>query len=130
MDTAVVTLRFENGALGVIDNSRRAVYGYDQRVEVFGERGMIRVENPKPYQVMVSTADGDHAPPLFHFFVERYTESYVQELSAFIAAIREGKAPPVTGLDGKIAVVIGYAAKRSLVERRPVRLSEIDPSLA
>jgi myo-inositol 2-dehydrogenase/D-chiro-inositol 1-dehydrogenase len=130
VDTAVVTLRFESGALGVIDNSRRAVYGYDQRVEVFGERGMIRVENPKPHTALLSSIDGDHAPPLLHFFVERYVESYVRELSAFILAIQEGKVPLVTGLDGKIAVVMGYAAKRSLAEGRPVRLSEIDPSLA
>ena len=130
VDTAVVTLRFASGALGVIDNSRRAVYGYDQRVEMFGERGMVRVENPKPHQAVVSDAQGDHAPPLLHFFVERYTESYVRELEDFLACVREGKAPPVTGLDGKIPVVMGYAAKKSLDEGRPVRLSEIDPALA
>jgi len=130
IDTAIVTLRFESGALGVIDNSRRAVYGYDQRLEVFGDRGMLREENPKPHQAMVSNADGDHGPPLLHFFVERYTDSYVRELSAFIEAIRKGEEPPVTGRDGKIPVVMGYAAKRSLKEGRPVRLSEIDPSLA
>ena len=128
INTAVVTLRFASRALGVIDNSRRAVYGYDQRVEVFGERGMVRVENPKPHQAMLSTADGDHAPPLLHFFVERYTDSYVRELEAFLSCIREGKEPPVTGRDGKIPVVMGYAAKRSLEESRPVRLSEIDPA--
>ena len=130
IDTAVVTLRFASGALGVIDNSRRAVYGYDQRVEVFGERGMVRVENPKPHQAVVSNAEGDHGPPLLHFFVERYTDSYVRELSAFIEAIQKGEEPPVTGRDGKIPVVMGYAAKRSLEEGRPVRLSEIDPVLA
>jgi len=130
VDTAVVTLRFASGALGVIDNSRRAVYGYDQRVEVFGERGMVRVENPKPHQAVVSNAEGDHGPPLLHFFVERYTESYVRELEAFLACIREGKEPPVTGRDGKVPVVMGYAAKRSLEDGRPVRLSEIDPALA
>lgn len=130
IDTAVVNLCFESGALGVIDNSRKAVYGYDQRVEVFGEQGMIRVENPKPHQAVMSNADGDHAPPLLHFFLERYTDSYVRELEAFLASIREGKEPQVTGRDGKIPVVIGYAAKRSLAEGRPVRPSEIDPSLA
>lgn len=128
IDTAVATLRFESGAIGVIDNSRRAVYGYDQRAEVFGEQGMVRVENPKPHQALLSTTAGDQAPPLLHFFMERYTESYVRELSAFIAAIREGKEPLVTGWDGKVPVVMGYAAKRSLAEGRPVRLSEIDPS--
>jgi len=129
IDTAVVTLRFASGAMGVIDNSRRAVYGYDQRVEVFGERGMIAVGNPKPHQAVVTDAQGDHAPPLLHFFVERYADSYVHEIRAFLDAVREGKTPPVTGLDGKIPVVMGYAAKRSLEEGRPVRLTEIDPTL-
>lgn len=129
VDTAVVTLRFSSGALGVIDNSRRATYGYDQRVEVFGERGMVRVENPKPHQAVLSSEDGDYSPPLLHFFVERYAESYVRELTDFLSCVREGKQPPVTGRDGKIPVVMGYAAKRSLEEGRPVKLSEIDPSL-
>jgi myo-inositol 2-dehydrogenase/D-chiro-inositol 1-dehydrogenase len=88
---------------------------------------MIRVENPKPHQALLSTAAGDQAPPLLHFFMERYTDSYVRELSAFIEAVRGGKEPPVTGRDGKIPVVMGYAAKRSLAEGRPIHLSEIDP---
>lgn len=129
VDTAVIVLHFFSGALGVIDNSRRAVYGYDQRVEVFGERGMITVGNPKTNTAMVSNAQGDHGPALFHFFVDRYAEAYAREVRAFIDAIREDKEPPVTGEDGKIPVVIAYAAKRSLAEGRPIRLSEIDSSL-
>lgn len=130
IDTAIIILRFASGALGVIENSRQAVYGYDQRVEVLGERGMVRVENPRENQTILSTEKGDEVPPLLHFFVERYTDSYVRELSAFVQAVREGKDPTVTGQDGRIAVIMGYAAKRSLEEGRPVRLSEIEPSLA
>ncbi|MGC9529273.1 MAG: inositol 2-dehydrogenase [Candidatus Bipolaricaulaceae bacterium] len=128
VDTAAVTLRFASGAIGVIDNSRRAAYGYDQRAEVFGERGMVRVENPKPHTAALSVADGDRMPPLLPFFLERYAESYLRELSAFLETVRTGGAPPVTGRDGRLAVVIGYAAGRSLKEGRPVALSEVDPT--
>lgn len=128
VDTAIVTLRFKSGAIGVIDNSRHATYGYDQRVEVFGEKGMILVSNPKPDTTVLSDTTGDHSSPLYHFFLDRYTDSYIAEEKAFITAINEGKTPPVTGFDGKAAVVIGYAAKKSLAEKRPVKLSEVDPA--
>jgi myo-inositol 2-dehydrogenase/D-chiro-inositol 1-dehydrogenase len=130
VDTAVVILRFKSGAIGVIDNSRKAVYGYDQRLEVFGEKGKIVVENPKPDTTVVSNEQGYHSSPLFHFFVERYTDSYVAEMKAFVECICSDREPLVTGLDGKISVVIGYAAKRSCEEHRPVRLTEIDSGLA
>ncbi|MCK4598608.1 inositol 2-dehydrogenase [Candidatus Bipolaricaulota bacterium] len=130
IDTAAVTLRFRGGAMGMIDNSRRAVYGYDQRLEVFGEKGSVVVQNPKPDTAVISDEQGDHTSPLMHFFVERYTDSYVAEIKSFIECIRTGKEPPVSGLDGKIPVVMGYAAKRSYEEHRPVRLTEIDPGLA
>lgn len=125
VDTAVITLRFRSGALGVIDNSRRAVYGYDQRVEVFGSKGMIVVQNPRPDTALLSDENGTHSPPLLHFFIERYTEAYIEELRAFIEAIVCDKEPPVTGEDGRAPVVIAYAAQRSLKEKRPVKLSEI-----
>ncbi len=126
VDTAIVLLRFENGALGTIDNSRRAVYGYDQRVEVFGSGGMVAVANETPDSAVVSDAQGIHgALPLF-FFVERYTDAYVAEMQAFIECIQKDTPPPVTGRDGRIPVVMGYAAKLSYEEHRPVRLSEVD----
>lgn len=125
VDTAAITLRFASGAIGVIDNSRRAVYGYDQRVEVFGERGMIRVDNPRLDTAVQSDAVGDHMTRIFHFFMDRYTESFAREARAFVAAVLEDKVPPVTGEDGKIPVVMAYAAKRSLEERRPVRLMDV-----
>jgi len=130
VDTAAVTLRFRSGAIGVIDNSRRAIYGYDQRAEVFGEKGTITVSNPKSNTAVLSDSSGDSGPPLYHFFTDRYTEAYIAEMAAFIGSIKGGKTPPVTGRDGKIPVVMGYAAKRSYEEHRPVRLTEIDPGLA
>lgn len=126
VDTAVITLRFANGAIGVIDNSRKAVYGYDQRVEVFGSKGVAMAENKTPDSVVQSDVKGVHAALPLHFFVERYTEAYVEEMRAFVRAVLEDKTPPVTGTDARIPVVIGYAAKKSAEENRPVRLSEID----
>jgi myo-inositol 2-dehydrogenase/D-chiro-inositol 1-dehydrogenase len=125
IDTALITLHFSNGALGAIDNSRQAVYGYDQRVEVFGSAGMVAVSNNLPNSAVVSNSGGVHGSlPLF-FFVERYTESYIAETKAFIDCILNDTTPPVVGLDGRIPVVMGFAAKKSFEEKRPVRLSEI-----
>jgi myo-inositol 2-dehydrogenase/D-chiro-inositol 1-dehydrogenase len=126
IDTTIIMLQFANGALGTIDNSRQAVYGYDQRVEVFGSMGMAACSNEKPDSAVVSNATGEHAAlPLF-FFVERYTESYVEELEAFVDCLVNDTLPPVTGVDGRVPVVMGYAAKLSYEERRPVRLSEVE----
>jgi myo-inositol 2-dehydrogenase/D-chiro-inositol 1-dehydrogenase len=125
IDTTLITLRFANGALGTIDNSRQAVYGYDQRVEVFGSSGMVACSNEKPDSALVSNATGVYgALPLF-FFVERYTESYIAEVKAFVECILNDTPPAVSGLDGRIPVVMGYAARRSYEEKRPVRLSEV-----
>ena len=126
VDTAVITLTFANGAIGAIDNSRQAVYGYDQRVEVFGSRGMAAANNNTPDRAILSTAEGVQSALPLYFFIERYTESYVAEMQAFIRCIQDDTPPPVSGLDGRAAVLIGYAAKRSLQERRSVRLSEVD----
>ena len=125
VDTAVVTLRFESGALGVITNCRKASYGHDQRIEVLGEKGGLFAENPLPHTTVLADQGGYRSAPLHYFFVERYREAYIAEMEAFVAAVREGKEPPVTGLDGKIPVAMGYAAKRSFLEKRPVKLSEI-----
>lgn len=125
IDTAIVTVRFENGTIGTIDNSRRAVYGYDQRVEAFGSKGMAETANRRPNEVRIY-GDSEVSEDLpLNFFVERYTESYVAELSEFVMSVRTGQQTPVTGLDGRMPVAIGYAAKRSYEERRPVAMSEI-----
>lgn len=127
IDTAVITLRFKNGTIGTIDNSRKAIYGYDQRVEVFGSEGMVAVSNNTPDSAVVSSAQGVTGPlPLF-FFLERYVDSYVAELKDFIDAIQQDKPTPVTGVDGRIPVIMGYAARKSYEENRPVKLSEIAP---
>ncbi len=126
IDTAIVTLRFANGVLGTIDNSRQAVYGYDQRVEVFGSAGMALVTNKTPDNVFVSDAQGIHGAKPLYFFVERYTDAFVEEMRQFINCILEDKTPPVSGIDGRIPVVMGHAAKKSYQENRPVKLSEID----
>jgi myo-inositol 2-dehydrogenase/D-chiro-inositol 1-dehydrogenase len=126
IDTTVITLRYESGVIGTIDNSRQAVYGYDQRVEVFGSEGVVVVSNNTPDTAVVSDATGVHSSlPLF-FFVERYTGAYIAELRAFVECVLQDKAPPVTGIDGRVPVVMGYAAFKSYQENRPVKLSEID----
>jgi myo-inositol 2-dehydrogenase/D-chiro-inositol 1-dehydrogenase len=125
IDTTVITLRFANGAIGTIDNSRRAVYGYDQRVEVFGSQGGVVVSNNTPHTAVYSDASGVHSALPLYFFLERYGEAFVAEMTAFIEAIQQDKTPPVTGLDGRIPVVIGLAAWKSYRENRPVKVSEI-----
>jgi myo-inositol 2-dehydrogenase/D-chiro-inositol 1-dehydrogenase len=125
IDTAVITLRFENGAIGTIDNSRKAVYGYDQRVEVFGSGGMIAAQNNTPDNVVLSSAAGVQSALPLYFFLERYAESFVAEMKEFVACIQTGSQPPVGGEDGRKPVVMGMAAARSYRENRPVRLSEI-----
>ncbi|MGD9050139.1 MAG: inositol 2-dehydrogenase [Anaerolineae bacterium] len=128
VDTAVITLHFANGALGVIDNSRQAVYGYDQRVEVFGGAGSVVADNNYPNTTVVSDARRVHRDLPLNFFMDRYTESYVAEIKAFVQCILNDTPPPVSGLDGRAPVVMGYAAIKSLAEGRPVKLSEIDLS--
>ena len=126
VDTTIITLRYANGALGVIENSRRAVYGYDQRAEVFGSLGMVSTSNNAAHKAVVSDASGVHAPlPLF-FFVERYTQAYISEVQAFVDCVLNESQPPVTGYDARVPVVMGLAAWKSYREHRPVRLTEVD----
>ncbi|MCW5851482.1 MAG: inositol 2-dehydrogenase [Anaerolineae bacterium] len=126
VDTAVVTLRFANGVLGTIENSRRAVYGYDQRVEVFGSGGAIRTDNDYPNNALLSDAHSVRRDLPLHFFMERYTASFVNEINAFVDAIVNDRPAPVTGVDGRAPVVMGLAARRSYDEGRPVRLAEVE----
>ncbi|MFH1468326.1 MAG: inositol 2-dehydrogenase [Pseudomonadota bacterium] len=127
VDTAVITLRFAGGALGVIENSRRAVYGYDQRVEILGSKGRVGNRNHAADSVQVADAQGLHDPLPLNFFMQRYTASYEAEIAAFVASVRAGTPPPVGGLDGRQAVVLGLAAKRSVALGRPVHVTEIIP---
>jgi myo-inositol 2-dehydrogenase/D-chiro-inositol 1-dehydrogenase len=125
VDTAAVMLVHENGCLTMIDNSRQAVYGYDQRVEVFGSAGMAASENPLAYSAVVRTKDGTHTPTLPYFFLERYVPSYLGEWEAFVGAVASGRTPPVSGADARAPLVIGLAAWRSVREGRPVRIEEV-----
>ncbi|MFP4618546.1 MAG: inositol 2-dehydrogenase [Spirochaetaceae bacterium] len=129
VDTAVVSLLFKNGVIGTIDNSRKAVYGYDQRAEVFGSKGMVQSGNNTPNRVQVATEERVSEDLPLHFFVERYVDSYIEEMNQFVDALRTDRPVPVSGLDGKYPVAMGLAATRSYKEHRPVTLSEIDPSL-
>jgi myo-inositol 2-dehydrogenase/D-chiro-inositol 1-dehydrogenase len=122
IDTAVVTLKLANGALAVIENSRKAVFGYDQRLEVFGSEGGVEAYNELPSQVRLRTAAGIRAENPLYFFLERYQRSFVVELEAFVASIRDDREPPVGGRDGLMSVLIGLAAARSMAENRPVRV--------
>lgn len=125
VDTAMITLKFANGVIGVIDNSRKAVYGYDQRVEVFGSKGSASTGNWYPNAVTISDAQNVRRDLPLNFFMDRYTESYVAEMRAFIDAIENNKPSPVEGFEGRIPVVMGLAARKSYAENRPVRLDEI-----
>ena len=121
VDTAAIVLRFAGGTLGCIDNSRRAVYGYDQRAEVFGSTGCLVAANVTPDRVSRWDAHGQSGARPLYFFLERYREAYRAELQAFVTSVQSRTTPPVvTGHDGLQATRIALAARRSLAEARPV----------
>jgi myo-inositol 2-dehydrogenase/D-chiro-inositol 1-dehydrogenase len=123
IDTATVMLTFDNGVLGTIENSRQAVYGYDQRVELLGSLGGISTGNVYPNQVTISTADDIHRDLPLNFFMQRYAESYTIETRAFVDAVLTGQAPSPTGTDGRAALQIAMAARESLMTGQPVALT-------
>ena len=125
VDTAVITLQMENGAIAVIDNCRKAVYGYDQRAEVFGSEGMVAVSNDSQSNAVISNADGVTGEKPMFFFLERYMDAYGKEIGAFIDAIVNDKETPLNVMDGLKPVLMGLAAKKSCEEHRPVKISEI-----
>ncbi len=126
VDTAVITLKMENGAIAVIDNSRQAVYGYDQRAEVFGSKGMAATGNDTASAAVISNADGVTGEKPLHFFLERYMDAYAKEIKSFIEAIENDTETPLGVMDGLQPVLMGLAAKKSLEEHRPVKISEIE----
>ncbi len=126
VDTAVITLKMENGSIAVIDNSRQAAYGYDQRAEVFGSNGMAAVSNDAPSSLVVSSADGVTGEKPLHFFLERYMDAYAKELRCFVQSIENDTDTPLGVMDGLEPVRMGLAAKKSLLEHRPVKISEIE----
>lgn len=124
-DTAVSILTFSNGAIAIIDNSREAVYGYDQRVEIFGSKGMLTVDNRHPVSLNYFGTDGALQAKPFHFFMDRYSDSYRYELDAFLRAVLENSVIPVTATDAKQATKIALAAMQSVNEKRPISMTDL-----
>jgi myo-inositol 2-dehydrogenase/D-chiro-inositol 1-dehydrogenase len=122
IDTALVILRTASGKLGQISNSRRAAYGYDQRIEVHGSKGMARAHNVHETTVEIAGAQGFAKDPVQHFFLERYAEAYRRELAAFVAAVRSGARPSPDGRDGLAAQRLADGATESRKTGRPVAI--------
>lgn len=122
IDSAVVILKFDNAVTAVIENSRQAAYGYDQRLEVFGSKGMAMADHTKKDNHVLLNEVGIHQSRPMDFFMDRYVDSYLNELNAFIQAIAQGKPQPVTGEDGLEATKIALAANQSMKENKPVKL--------
>lgn len=122
VDTAAVTLTTARGAICQISNSRRATYGYDQRIEVHGSKGMLRAENIRETSVELATAQGFATAPTLNFFLERYERAYAAEMESFVAALT-AKAPVGPSIeDGLKAQLIADAAAESLSSGAPVSL--------
>jgi myo-inositol 2-dehydrogenase/D-chiro-inositol 1-dehydrogenase len=125
VDTAAVMLKFESGAIGLIDNSRAARYGYDQRTEVHCDKGCVQVANDLNDTSIISTAEGVVCEKPTWFFLERYNNAFIAEVVDFVDAVNNNKSPPVDGNDGMMAVYVAMAANKSLKENRPVKLGEL-----
>lgn len=126
VDTAALTLSYRSGALCMIHNSRRAVYGYDQRLEVFGSGGLACAGNKEPVGAELWDAEGRRRGKIHNFFLERYREAYILEMRDFVDCLRTGREPAVSGEDGLQALLLGLAAKQSMVEQRPVAVTEAE----
>ena len=126
VDTALVALKFKSGAIGVIDNCRKASYGYDQRLEVFGSKGQAAAANDTPTNVSFIDENGNSSDKPLYFFLERYMQSFTDEMTQFIDCVVNDKPTQTTVYDGLEALRLGLAAKKSVEEHRPVKLSEIE----
>lgn len=125
VDTAIITMKMANGALAVIDNSRKAAYGYDQRAELFGSKGMVATSNDTVSSAVISNADGVTGEKPLFFFLERYMGSFSEEMRQFTEAVINDTEVPVGIHAGLQSVKIGLAARKSVKEHRPVKISEI-----
>ena len=125
VDTAIITMKMANGALAVIDNSRKAAYGYDQRAELFGSKGMVATSNDTVSSAVISNADGVTGEKPLFFFLERYMGSFSEEMRQFTEAVINDTEVPVGIHAGLQSVKIGLAARKSEEEHRPVKISEI-----
>jgi myo-inositol 2-dehydrogenase / D-chiro-inositol 1-dehydrogenase len=128
-DTAVVTLKYASGAICVIDNCRKAVYGYDQRLEVFGSKGCMLASNNTPTNTQHWDGQAQKSELPLNFFLQRYTDSYIGEMKEFVDCVLMNKQPSCSGIDGLKSVVIGMAAMKSAQEKRPVKVSEISTGM-
>lgn len=126
IDTAVAVLKFKNGAIGIIDNTRQAVYGYDQRVEVFGSKGCVVADNEATNTVRIYTAECTNIDKIPYFFMERYIDSYSTELKSYFECLRKNIEPKPNGEDGLQNVLVALAAQKSYKENRPVKISDIE----
>ncbi|THD83520.1 inositol 2-dehydrogenase [Aliigemmobacter aestuarii] len=124
-DSVNVILRTASGKQAIITNSRRATYGYDQRIEVLGSKGLAAAQNHGENRITVADGAGFHDAPLLNFFMTRYIAAYANEIAAFIATVNDGKPTPTTGHDGLMALALAEAALKSVAEGRAVKVSEI-----
>jgi len=113
-DTATVLLTTASGKQAVITNSRRATYGYDQRIEIHGSLGAVRTKNQRPADIEIASADGYNQPPLHDFFMTRYIEAYANEITAFVDTIENGAVPTPSGEDGLKALILADAAVKAV----------------
>lgn len=125
VDTAAVTLSYADGRIAVIKNSRRAAYGYDQRVEILGSEGLLQAQNMLENTVVKSTTSGVTGAKPTYFFLERYMPSYAAEWAAFVEVVKGGGVVPVTLEDGVAALAMAEAATRSAKSGAPVRLADV-----
>ena len=125
VDTALLTLSFANGTIASIDNSRQAVYGYDQRAEAFGSKGALLAGNNYPNTTTRMSAESVQRELPLNFFMDRYVDSYLAEMNVFVDCINTDSTPPVTGKDAQAAFYAALAAKKSIEEHRPVLISEV-----
>ena len=126
IDTAVIIIKYIDSTIAIIDNSRKAAYGYDQRIEVLGSKGMIQANNLKVDNNKLYNQNGIMSSLPMEFFLERYMEAYKIEIQHFVDSVINNKPISVTGFDGLKSLQIGLAAKKSLLENRPVKINEID----
>ncbi|MBA4852248.1 inositol 2-dehydrogenase [Emticicia sp. BO119] len=125
VDTALTTLTFADGTYAVLDNSRKAVFGYDQRLEIFGDKGMIQVENNLANRNVLYNENGIHQALPLNSFTQRYIDSYCKEMEAFIGALLNKTPVPIKNEDIIMATLLAYAAKKSMDEQRPVKIAEM-----
>ena len=125
VDTCTITMKLANGALATVDGSRKAVYGYDQRGEVFGSKGCATTQNDTASNVVLSNVDGVTGEKPLWFFLERYMGSYQAEVREFIECILKGEQPKVGIQDGLDSIKLAIACLKSMRENRPVRIDEI-----